>query len=424
MKKLCNGSFVVFLGFVLAFAWGLAYAEDASFKTTAENLRELQKTLDELTKEVDLLKKKKQKELDAESPLSGKFNFGGYGEIHANLGEGAAADKLDIHRLVFYLGYDFNDWIRFHSETEIEHAVVSSTGDDGELAVEQAYVDFLLSSPLNVRFGRFLTPLGIINRKHEPPSFNGVERPELETFIIPSTWSSDGIGVFGSISPSLKYELYAVGGLDGSKFNARGIRNGRIDERPSLHAPALTGRLDFYPFAEYVAGSGQTLRIGFSGYIGGLNNANNDERAPNTNFGDKIRILSADFEYTISKFDFRGVIAHEKINGAEEIGHGTASEILGWYLEGAWRFLPDAWKKGKLAKSDAVVFIRHDDFDTQYQMPAGIAADPAGRRTTWTTGINFYPVHNFVIKADYQIRHDESSTGLANLFNMGVGWEY
>ena len=43
------------------------------------------------------------------------------------------------------LGYDFNDWIKFHSETEVEHAFVSNESKDGELSVEQAYVDFLLS---------------------------------------------------------------------------------------------------------------------------------------------------------------------------------------------------------------------------------------------------------------------------------------
>ncbi len=114
-----------------------------------------------------------------------KFTFGGYGEIHANFGEGKAPDQIDIHRLVAYVGYEFADWIRFHSETEIEHGFVSS-GSGGEISIEQAYLDFLLSDRLNVRFGRFLTPIGIINRKHEPPTFNGVERPAFDTFVLPT----------------------------------------------------------------------------------------------------------------------------------------------------------------------------------------------------------------------------------------------
>jgi hypothetical protein len=104
--------------------------------------------------------------LDSISWLS-KFTLGGYGEMHANFGGRGVPDQFDIHRLVLYLGYDFNDWIKFHSETEIEHAFVSPESD-GELSVEQVYVDFLLSDYLNVRAGRILTPLGILNKKHEP----------------------------------------------------------------------------------------------------------------------------------------------------------------------------------------------------------------------------------------------------------------
>ncbi|NJD62947.1 MAG: hypothetical protein FIA93_09560 [Deltaproteobacteria bacterium] len=63
--------------------------------------------------------------------------------------------------------------------------------------------------------------------------------------IVPTTWSADRIGAFGGIGPSLKYELYVVSGLDGSEFDAvNGIRNGRIKELPSLHEPAVTGRLE------------------------------------------------------------------------------------------------------------------------------------------------------------------------------------
>ena len=128
------------------------------------------------------------------------FTFGGYGEIHANFGEGKAPDQIDIHRLVAYVGYEFNDWIRFHSETEIEHAFVSSESG-GEISIEQAYLDFLLSDRLNVRFGRFLTPIGIINRKHEPPTFNGVDRPAVDQLIIPTTWRELGAGVYAAVAP-------------------------------------------------------------------------------------------------------------------------------------------------------------------------------------------------------------------------------
>ena len=267
-----------------------------------------------------------------------KFTLGGYGEFHANFGEGETPDLFDIHRIVLYLGYEFSEWIKFHSEIELEHAFVND--GNGELSLEQGYVDFLLSQRLNVRAGRILTPLAIINKTHEPVTFYGVERPSFAKSIIPTTWSSDGIGIFGSLCPAVTYEAYVVGGLDGSKFDAlNGIRSGRIKERPSLHEPAITGRLDFYPLVEREVSHNQRLRLGISAYAGGLDNG---DEGKNPDIDGDIQIYSGDFEYSVSKFDFRGAVAHEKIVGAREIGSGTAEEIFGWYGEVAYHFWPPA----------------------------------------------------------------------------------
>jgi len=357
---------------------------------------------------------------DSES-WTNKLSLGGYADMHANFGEGGAADQFDIHRLILFLGYDFNDWIKFSTEVEIEHAIASKDSG-GYVVLEQAYLDFLLSDQVNIRAGRILTPLGIVNQKHEPPAFNGVERPSFAKYIVPSTFFSDGIGVFGSITPSLTYEAYVVGGLDGSGFSAKdGIRGGRIKERPSLHEPAFTGRIDYFPFAMREVPYGQLLRLGASTYFGGLDNGNKGE---NPDVDGDIAIYSADFEYSISRFDFRGAFAYEEIDEAAALGDGTASDIFGWYLEGAYHIMPDAWKTGKLERSDAVVFVRYDDYDTQYKMPSGVAKDPAFDRNDWTFGVNFYLLPNLVVKADYQIRDDGTSEDLADLFNLGVGWSF
>ncbi len=351
-----------------------------------------------------------------------RFTLGGYGEMHVNFAEGKAPYLFDIHRLVLYLGYEFNDWITFHSEIEIEHAFVNK-GSGGEVVLEQAYLEFLLFEQINVRFGRVLVPLGIINRKHEPPSFNGVERPLFNTHIIPTTWSADGVGIYGDLAPWLTYEAYLVAGLDGSMFTAiTGIRNGRIKERPSFHEPAFTGRLDFFPFAEWDAPFGQTLRLGLSGYVGGLDNGNN---GVNPGINGRIQIYSADFEYTIGRFDFRGAIAYEMIDAAAalQIGGGTATDIFGWYLEVGAHVWPKSWRRGKLREVDAVIFLRYSEFDTQYRMPPGVLKNPAGDRNAVTVGVNFYLAPNLVLKIDHQILDDGVSSPMHRT-NLGVGWQF
>lgn len=397
-----------------------ARAREAANDNASARIEELERTVRRLSERVDGMGGAGPS--GAGSSGESRFHFGGYGEIHANFGEGKAPDQIDIHRFVAYLGYDFADWIRFHSETEIEHAFVSPGESDGEISIEQAYIDFLLSDRANVRFGRFLTPIGIINRKHEPPSFNGVERPAFDTFIIPTTWSSDGIGIFGSAVPALKYEFAVAGGLDGSKFDAvNGIREGRIEESPSLNDPAFVARLDYYPFAANSAGYGQMLRAGVTGYYSGLNNGNKGE---NPEIRGDVRIVEADAEYTISKLDVRGEIAYERIHGAKEIGNGTARAIFGWLLEGGYHVFPAGWKAGRLSRADAVIFARYEVFNTQFRMPDGVEKNPAGDRTQWTAGVNFHLTPAFVVKADFQVPDDKTENGLPKLLNFGVGWQF
>ena len=430
---------------------GAAEADDA----LKEEIAQLRQMIKELAGEVRQLKESKsestgvsaeyQQQLDEirqdvtrlnESPIQdigetlSNFKIGGYGEMHANFNEGSEKDKMDFHRMVMYLGYDFSDWIKLNTEIELEHAFVKDTdsADDessdtsgGEISLEQAYVDFLLSDSFNVRAGRVLTPVGIINQNHEPILFNGVERPNFSKYIIPSTWSSDGIGLFGALNSEVNYQAYVVGGLDGSMFSSSGIRSGRIKDKQSLSDPVFTGRVDYRPWQEALANSDQALRMGVSGYFGGVNNSSG---GGNSGADADISMVSADFEYSVGKFDFRGVVAHTEIDGAENLAAGVGEEMFGWYLEAGYHFMPDEWKTGKLAKSDAVVFVRYEEFDTQYKVPSGVTTNGTKDKEEITFGINFYPVPNFVIKADYQIFDDASSNGRDDQFNLGLGWAF
>jgi hypothetical protein len=218
------------------------------------------------------------------------------------------------------------------------------------------------------------------------------------------------------------YEAYIASGLDGSGFDPiDGIRGGRIKERPSLNEPAAFARLDYYPFAERAV-LGQTLRLGLAAYDGGLDNGN---KGANPGIDASVTIGALDFEYSVGPFDFKGAGALVDIDGSRSLPAGTASEIRGWYLEAAWRFLPSSRKAGKLSRADFALFVRYDDIDTQHEMPAGgPAPDPAGDRTEWTVGVSLLLTPSFVVKADYQIRDDATTTDVPDAFNLGIGWQF
>ena len=93
-------------------------------------------------------------------------------------------------------------------------------------------------------------------------------------------------------------------------------------------------------------------------------------------------------------------------------------------LDAACHVMPDAWKSGKLQRSDAVVFARYDEANTQEEVRDGVARDLRGNQSEITVGLSFFPVEDLVIKADCQMRDDESRAGLPERFNVGIGWRF
>ena len=359
------------------------------------------------------------------------FAFGGYGETHFNFKEGSGGDLADIHRLVFFMGYKFSERIKLYSETEIEHGFVSD--GNGDVVIEQLYSDILFEPGFNLRVGRVLAPLGIVNQWHEPPTFNGVERPSVEVKIIPTTWSLDGVGAFGRFGEdAFSWQLYLTGGLDGSGFDGtNGIRGGRIKERPSLNDPALSGRLDWFPLANNQSAGDQSLRLGGSFFHGGVDNGN---KGKDPGLDGDVTILSADFQYTRGSWDFRGVGALASIDNADGLNTalvdengadpGIADELQGYYLEAAYHVMPDSWRTGLLEDGDLVLFTRYEDYDTQAELPGNATPTGAAARDEVTVGMGLYLTRNFVVKLDYQFKDDDTSDGALDQFNLGVGFQF
>src|SRR2546425_12395876 len=178
-----------------------------------------------------------------------RTTVGGYGEAHyANRTGPDTPGTGDLRRFVVYLAHTFNDQIAFRSELEVEDAKLEGAQPGGEVALEQAYLDYRVSDALTVRSGLVLPPVGIINETHEPPTFNGVDRPGFDHDVIPTTWREIGVGAVGSVpgAEGLSYRVYLVNGLRAAGFSAaEGIREGRQEGREASFAnPSFTGRLE------------------------------------------------------------------------------------------------------------------------------------------------------------------------------------
>jgi hypothetical protein len=301
------------------------------------------------------------------------------------------------------------------SELELEHALVEGLEEAGELELEQAYVDFLLSRRFNVRAGMLLMPVGIINERHEPPIYYGVERPFLDTFIIPTTWFEVGAGIHGEIAQGWRYRLYVTSPLNAREFSAEeGLRGGRQKGADTnIGRPATTGRV------EYVATRGLTIGASFWTGQSGF------EFRPR--FEVPVRLGEADVRYSRDRLELRGQFAHVAISNAgllnDAMGRAVgvdpnvASALRGFYGEAGYRVISGA------SYGDIGLFARYENFDTQFRMPTGYLPLEEFDRDGLVFGGTYWPDPDIAVKVDYSIVRSRNTILIApNSFNIGLGW--
>jgi DtxR family transcriptional regulator, Mn-dependent transcriptional regulator len=343
-----------------------------------------------------------------------RTNLSGYMDFHYNNPEFADA-TLDFHRFVLLFTHSFSDRIRFVGELELEHALVEGLEEKGELELEQAYVDFLLTRGFNVRAGMMLMPIGIINERHEPPVYYGVERPFIDTVVIPTTWFELGAGVHGEVGRGWRYRAFVTAPLDAAEFSAdEGIREGRQKgAQANVSSAAVAGRL------EYVGVRG--LTVGASGWTG----ESGFQFRPL--FTVPVSLAEADARFSRRGLELRGQFAQVWIDNAGKLNDllalqsgvnpNIARAIRGVSLEGGQRLLSTA------PFGEVGAFVRYESFDTQYRMPAGYVPLRAFDRDAWVVGANIWPDPDVAIKVDYAIVRSRSSVVRApNSFNVGLGW--
>jgi hypothetical protein len=337
----------------------------------------------------------------------------GYMDYHLNKSSGLPF-QADFHRFVLLFGHSFSDRIKFWSELEVEHALIEGGEESGEVALEQAYLDFLIKPWFNLRAGLLLTPVGIVNERHEPPSFNGVERPFVETLIIPTTWREMGFGVTGDLGRGFRYRTYLTSQLDASLFDAEsGITEGRTSGfNSSFRNPAKSLRLEYAGVRRMTLGA--SIYSGHAGY-----------NTPGLN--PRVTIGEFDGRYSFHRFDFRGLFANTWVSKAGELNTlierdlgfnpNIASEMRGYYLEPGVHVLP------RRTRNDLILFARYEKYNTQQRMPAGFVPLPQFDRSSWVTGVTYKPNADVAIKFDYVFNRNASAVVRAlNGINLGVGW--
>jgi len=326
-----------------------------------------------------------------------KTTIGGYGELHYNNLEnkkegGSDKDELDLHRFVLFFGHEFNDDLRFFSEFEIEHSI-SGDGKNGEVEVEQAYVEYDFNDSHSAKAGVFLMPFGIINETHEPPTFYGTERNPVEKNIIPATWWEGGLALNSKFENGLSTDVSLTSGLYLTAGDSFKIRSGRQKvSKAKADSGALAGRV------KYTGYTG--LELALSGYY------QDDYNQNETNSSDSLTAIETHAVYSLNNFTIKALYASWDLDGddAKDIG---ADSQTGWYIEPSYK-LTD-----KLG-----IFARYNEWDNA----DGNSSDSKYTQTDF--GLNYWIDEDVVLKADYQDQDAPDGKDEYDGFNLGVGYQF
>ncbi len=317
-----------------------------------------------------------------------RTSMGGYGELHYNSKDGN--DEIDFHRFVLYFGHEFTDSIRFFSELELEHALAGE-GQPGGIELEQAWVELDINDNHRLRAGLDILPVGIINWTHEPNTFYGVERPEVEKRIIPSTWWEAGVGLNGELAQGWNYNVVLHSGLS----TTTNIRSGRQKvAKANADHPAMTTRLRYtgIPGLE-VSGSFQYQSDITAGATANSNSA--------TLFEGHI-----DWKHN-SGIGIRALYAQWNLDDELQVGSDDDKQT-GYYIEPAYRF-PVKFLPGEFG-----VFARWSDLD--------YANNKEEERIG--AGFNYWPTNRLAFKFDFTNIDDTDADTSTETLNLGIGYQF
>jgi hypothetical protein len=334
-------------------------------------------------------------------------SIGGYGEYKfkkfsnyrnsssASVNQTLNKAQTNVTRFVPYFGYKFNDWIVMNTEIEFEDGGARSdnTKNYKYAIVEFSYLDFLLDENYNIRVGHVLVPFGNINLNHEPTAYLTSDRPLVENFIIPSTWHTNGVLVYGK-EDKFNYYVGLVTSPDASQFT-----EGRFMQQGRLGAKQYTDDLTLVLSGGYSIQPG--LDIGASISHGESSNV------------EEVTMTMAEthISYKNNGFDIQALAVMGKLGGDyKKLNTSTntlSGSVNGQYLTAGYDVLHSYKTSHKLF---AVAEIERLDMDAD----AETTFVDNNRFFEYTAGLAYFPDPKVVIKAEYNIRDYGENAKLAD----------
>ncbi len=355
--------------------------------------------------------------------------------------------RLDIPHAVIYLGYDFGKGWTFGTEIEFEHGGAGiayekedeeggeweqETEKGGEVELEQFWIQKSFAHWANIRAGHIVVPVGLNNAYHEPLNFFTVYRPEGENTIMPSTWHQTGVSFWGRHG-DFRYEAQVLGGLNADQFTNTGwIHKGHKSstEFDVANKFAVAARLDNYSLPG--------LRIGLSGYFGESigNSYPRNKNGIDDEYCGRVLIGAFDFTYYGHNWIVRGQADYGYLGDAEQLKYvynrlnskspykHSAFVSKNAYAVGIEAGYDVFSQISKLRERDQKLYVfgRYEQYNPYASNTKGTAYDYTEVKRM-AAGINYYPVPQVAVKAEFSKRFLKSVYNDEPSLNIGIAYE-
>jgi hypothetical protein len=420
-----------------ALAAALSIAHGAAQAQTAPTTEELAKRVEQLAAELAALKAQLAQAQAAQpaqaaapastaptataeaTPHEPATVITSYGEINYNRPTGHSEQaQADLRRFVLGLQHRFDERTKLVTELEVEHAVASKD-DNGEVEVEQAYIERQLNPQWAARAGLFLIPIGLLNENHEPTAYYGVERNFVETAIIPTTWREGGVQFVGNLDNGLTLQAGLSTGFNLGNWGFGEDGEGRESPLGSVHQELQLAKahdVALFGAANWRGIPG--LQLGASLFTG--NAGQGQAGLPQS----RITLWDLHARWTPGRWDLAALYSRGSISNTEawnlpNVGSPNLmpSSFDGWYAQAAYKL----WSSNDQSLSP---FVRWEQFNTAKSfadLGAGLTPEAQRAERVITAGLNYYLTPEIVLKADLQRFREDSD---ANRFDLGLGWSF